>query len=335
MKNREGNASTTADVYEQEFLQLEKLEVTEKYKKLPKDQLLAKFIELVKRYKKLLNRSAKITRIGDSNQRKLLLANEKIKQQKIELEISRKALSDELSHAAEYVTSLLPPPLTRGPILTDWRFVPSVQLGGDSFGYHWIDREHFAMYLLDVCSHGVKPALLSVSVLNVLRSQNLTNTDFREPGPVLSSLNQVFQMEKHHKLFFTIWYGVYKTRTRELTFASAGHPPALLFNGPVNKGSDTIPLRTPNLVIGRPGTTYQSQGISINKGATLYIFSDGAFEVDSPEGTIWDMEKMQALLLRELLSNSPELDRLYAFLQEIHGGCILGDDFSILKVQFK
>jgi sigma-B regulation protein RsbU (phosphoserine phosphatase) len=41
-------------------------------------------------------------------------------------------------------------------------------LGGDSFGYHWIDDDHFAVYLLDVSGHGWGAALLSVSVINVL-----------------------------------------------------------------------------------------------------------------------------------------------------------------------
>jgi hypothetical protein len=46
----------------------------------------------------------------------------------------------------------------------DWRFIPSASLGGDSFGYHWIDEDHFAAYLIDVSGHGWVAALLSVSV---------------------------------------------------------------------------------------------------------------------------------------------------------------------------
>src|SRR5215471_4584008 len=59
------------------------------------------------------------------------------------LQRSQKKLADELVKAAEYVRSLLPPPLT-GAIETEWCFEPSHQLGGDAFGYHWIDEAHFA-----------------------------------------------------------------------------------------------------------------------------------------------------------------------------------------------
>jgi sigma-B regulation protein RsbU (phosphoserine phosphatase) len=68
-----------------------------------------------------------------------------------------------------------------GPLLTDWSFIPSASLGGDSFGYHWINADHFAVYLHDVSGHGWGAALLSVSVINVLRSHALPKTDFRDP----------------------------------------------------------------------------------------------------------------------------------------------------------
>ncbi|MCF8131138.1 MAG: response regulator, partial [Deltaproteobacteria bacterium] len=103
---------------------------------------------------------------------------------------SQAALNSELKQAAAYVRALLPPRLT-GDIHTDWEFIPSTALGGDSFGYHWIDGDHFAMYLLDVCGHGIGAALLSISVINALRSESLNHVDFRKPGQVLAELNQV------------------------------------------------------------------------------------------------------------------------------------------------
>src|SRR5262249_55542072 len=97
---------------------------------------------------------------------------------------SQQQLSSELAEAARYVKSLIPVPMD-GTIKADWRFIPSSELGGDAFGYDWVDPEHFAIFLLDVCSHGVGAALLSISVMNVLRSRNLPGVDFRNPGEVL------------------------------------------------------------------------------------------------------------------------------------------------------
>ena len=115
--------------------------------------------------------------------------------QRAKLETVLGMLNSELAEAAEYVKFLLPQPITEGPLQADWRFVPCTSLGGDSLGYHWLDEDSFAIYLIDVCGHGVGAALHSVSVLNVLRSKNLQNTDFRRPDQVLAGLNAVFPMD--------------------------------------------------------------------------------------------------------------------------------------------
>ena len=112
------------------------------------------------------------------------------------LKLSQQRLADELNEAAQYVISLLPERLT-GKISADWNFIPSVELGGDAFGYFWLDDDHFVLYLLDVCGHGVKAALLSISAMNVIRNQTLASTDFTSPAQVLAGLNEAFQMERH------------------------------------------------------------------------------------------------------------------------------------------
>ena len=115
-------------------------------------------------------------------------ANQELTRAHRELAASREALQrthdrlqQELRDAERYVRAILPAPLSE-PLRVDWRFVPSTELGGDSFGYHWIDDEHFALYLIDVCGHGVGAALLSVAVADTLRSEALPRTDFRRPG---------------------------------------------------------------------------------------------------------------------------------------------------------
>lgn len=243
---------------------------------------------------------------------------------------SRQVLAAQLTSAAEYVLSLLPPPLQEGDIRTDWRYVPSAQLGGDSLGYHWVDEDHFAMYLLDVCDHGVGPALLSVSALNVLRSQTLPRTNFRVPEEVLTALNETFPMEKQNNLYFTIWYGVFNRVTRKITYASAGHPPALL----ISPGKETEELLTRNLFVGgMPDVKYTGGSVDVEKGSRLYIYSDGAFEVTKGDGTMWTFEEMKEFLKSVSTEGGSEIDRLYSFAREMQGR-ELDDDFSMLRIDF-
>jgi len=242
---------------------------------------------------------------------------------------SQQALASELAQAADYVVSLLPEPVLDGAIKTAWRFFPSAQLGGDCFGYHWIDEDHFALYLLDVCGHGVGSALLSVSAFNAIRSQTLPKTDFLIPEQVLSALNDAFPMEGHNGLYFTIWYGVFNRRTRRLRFASGGHPPAFLVSG----DGALAQLITMNFFIGGLSeSVYQGDTVMVPENARLYIFSDGVYEVDRPDGAMWTLEELGAHLLQNALEKGEDIDALYRMMQDYHGQDILEDDFSMLSI---
>ncbi len=145
---------------------------------------------------------------------------------KDELLKAQMRLATEQDEAAEYLRSLLPARLD-GRVRTDWQFISSSQLGGDLFGYHALDDRRLAIYLLDVCGHGVGASLLSMAVHSTLRRQALGDTDFTRPDQVLAALNRAFPMEEHHEKFFTIWYGVHDCEQNELRYAVGGHPPAL------------------------------------------------------------------------------------------------------------
>ena len=255
--------------------------------------------------------------------------------EKEKLDIAIRHLNSELDEAAKYVISMLPRPMNDGPIRTDWRFIPSASLGGDSFGYHRIGDENFAVYLIDVSGHGVGAALLSISVINVLRSQSLPKTNFKDPAQVLRSLNFAFPSESNKDMFFTMWYGVYNQHSRELTYSSGGHPPAILFNG--NHGGDSTAalLKTPNYVIGgMPGATYKTGKCDVGEHSSLYIFSDGVYEVEKQDGSMWRFQEFTDYMQQIRTDGHEVLDRLYGHVKDLGNSEILEDDFTILEVFF-
>lgn len=243
----------------------------------------------------------------------------------LELQRTQKRLSEELTEAANYIFSILPEPRKAAPE-TEWLLVPSTELGGDSFGYHEIDGDHLALYLLDVCGHGVGAALLSVTAINVLRSAALPNTDFRDPGKVLSALNDAFPMERQHNMYFTIWYGVYQRSSGELRYASAGHPASVLRK---TDGS-VLTLATPGLAVGMmEGMTYRTARCDIAPGDRLHLVSDGTFEVETAPG---EMLEFQTFVDR--LSSSESPGEVLDWVRGLNGPGPLPDDFSLLTVRF-
>jgi phosphoserine phosphatase RsbU/P len=248
------------------------------------------------------------------------------------LEESQQQLAEELAQAARYVESLLPAPLA-GEVRVDSRFVPSTHLGGDMFGYHWLDRERLALYLLDVSGHGVGSSLLAVSVANVLGAQSLAGADRQDPGQVLARLNDAFPMEKQHGKYFTIWYGVLDRVRRTLTYANAGHPPALLYTGPSAAESGLQKLKSSGFAAGMvEGTAYDSQTVELGAFARLLLYSDGAYEIARPDGPMWTVAEFVDFV-SGLPREAPWADQILAHVRRLHGSDLLADDFSIVELR--
>lgn len=253
------------------------------------------------------------------------------------LKESQRILNAELMEAAAYVKSLLPPMITPSEnkiLQTDWRFIPSTQLGGDAFGYHWLDPTHFALYLLDVCGHGVGAAVLSISIMNVLRAQTLPNTDFYNPSAVLETLNESFPMEQNNNMFFTMWYGVYHTTDRTITYASGGHPPAILMTGPTPSQIQVKELRTPGLVIGgMSGVPFASAKETVEAYGKLFVFSDGVYEIEKPDGTTFTLQEFIEILKQKSASKE-SVEGILEFSQKLNGPGAFADDFSLIETTF-
>lgn len=264
----------------------------------------------------------------------------RIQQLTTDLQHQKQLLELELNEASEYVRSILPASLN-APIPIQATFIPCRQLGGDCFDYFWLDSGELVFFLLDVSGHGLGAALPSVSILNLLRSKSLTDVDFRQPAQVLSALNRIFQMGTQGDRYFTLWYGIYNPETQILTYSSAGHPPALLVF-PAAAVSRTYPaqieirsLRTWGLPIGLfPDSQYISAEQLVLPGSSLYIFSDGVYELPQPNGEIWGLPRFIELLRSLHAENPPSLEAIQDALVQENNGSVFQDDISLIKVQF-
>lgn len=247
------------------------------------------------------------------------------------LKQSEERLAEELSEAAKYLTSLLPERLT-GALSADWQFIPSAELGGDTFGYSWVDDDHFTMYLLDVCGHGLKAALLSITAMNVLRNQTLPATDFRSPASVLSGMNQAFQMDRYNDMYFTMWYGVFNRRTRELRYANGGHPSAILISGSSAETAGTTELANPGMIIGGfPDVVYEELTVALQPFSRLYFFSDGLYEILRTDQTMLSFAEFMQIVERAPRESSA-LPYIIEAIRLENGPKPFDDDLSIVEV---
>jgi len=301
---------------------------------------------LLEKFKRTNQQTNKLIKISDNTQKKLFQTKEKLKEQnelilnqntelkKLNNEKDRylAIINNELQSAFKYVLSLIPQPAVYENIKTFWKFIPSSALGGDAFGYHWLDKSNFSFYLLDVSGHGVGPALHSVSIINLIKNQNLHGVDYFSPDSVISELNNSFQMSLHEDLYFTMWYGVYNTETRELKYSGAGHPPALI----ISQNKEILRLNDDNFVVGAvKNIKYKSDTINIPENSNLMIYSDGVYEIKKKNGEMMTIEDLFNFIQNNIDENGSEIDKLYNYLIDNTSSENLDDDFSYLRVEIK
>ena len=258
----------------------------------------------------------------------LQLRNQTLEQLSYDLQVQTDIITSELAEAAGYIQALLPKPLL-GEIRTDSCFIPSRQLGGDCFDYYWLDDDRLVIYLLDVSGHGLAATLPAISIFNLLHTRSIPNVRFDRPDEVLTGLNQLAPFNREQNKFVTIWYGVYHRPTRQLSYSSAGHPPAILISP-----TGLQQLRTPGLPIGLfDEAQFQMNHCQVELASTLYIFSDGVYEgiVPGPnmlglEGwlDLLDQTRHQPQSITEILNQIREIQKIDTFI----------DDFSLLSIAF-
>lgn len=238
----------------------------------------------------------------------------------------------DLDRAADYVRALLPPPLPEGPVRTDWRFVPSVAVGGDGFGYRMLADGRFAFWLIDVMGHGVGSALLAASVMTMLREGGPPGAAPSDCAAVLGALDATFDMDRHGGLFFTLWYGVFDPATRRLDHVAAGHHPAFL----LVPGGAPQPIGTRNPLIGAGLALGPAQvgSVILPAPARLYLFSDGTFETQTPAGRQNGLADLLPALAAPPVPGLAEPERVLRAARMLAGGAPFEDDVSILTLDF-
>ena len=113
-----------------------------------------------------------------------------------------------------------------------------------------------------------------------------------DPTRTLQALNAAFQMSRHDGMYFTIWYGVYDRRTRELAWAGGGHPPAFLLRGGELRSLDS----TTFMVGAMDDYDAPTLRTTLAPGDRLYLFSDGVFELHLRDGGIWGLDRLEAFV---------------------------------------
>jgi sigma-B regulation protein RsbU (phosphoserine phosphatase) len=144
-------------------------------------------------------------------------------------------------------------------------------------------------------------------------------------------LNQRYKMEDHNGHYLTMWYGVYQLSTQRLTYAGAGHPPALVVQG----SGPPLPLWSGSPPVGMfSDIEFTAATHHVAEGSQILIYSDGAFEFRLPFGDRFTLAGFVTLCAELTADPQWDLDGLIDILRSHTAADQFDDDCTMIKLQF-
>ncbi len=220
------------------------------------------------------------------------------------------------------------------------KYVPSAQVGGDFYDFYKLSSNKFCLCVADVSGKGVPASLLMALCQTHLK--HLVNKN-RSPSEVLSLLNEELFPRIRKDMFITLFLAVLDTKLNKVTYARAGHEPALLLKSDPKKSdqepSCVLELRGNGMALGilEPNLfneLVQDEVTDFSLGNLLCLYTDGVTETANAEKEEFGLSR-----LKDELLNHQELDpeslnqKIIQDLNKFRAEELDRDDLTLLTIK--
>ncbi len=239
-------------------------------------------------------------------------------------------LARELEIGAEIQADLLP---RRAPSLPGVEFAAAMvaceELSGDFYDFIPLGEERMAFFVADVSGHGVGPALLAAEARGEIRALLSIHSD---PGEILSRVHANLRETIDPGRFLTLILVLVDGKAGRISYASAGHPEALLLRGgeALWLGQSGPPL---GVDVDVRYATRTLDGIAA--GDSLCAFTDGILEArGSGSKELYGQERLLASAGRAQGGAPARLQGILDDLASFDGG-LRNDDRTVLMAVWR
>jgi phosphoserine phosphatase RsbU/P len=172
---------------------------------------------------------------------------------------------------------------------------PAAAVGGDFFDIFPLAQNRAGVFICDVMGHGLRAALITAIIRTLLEELRAV---MQNAGRFMSALNLRLRsiLERVEEPFIaTAFYMIADTAKKEVQFANAGHPPPLR----LRRSTCAAELLTPRDT-GRSGPglglfdeiNYATSHCELEHNDCILLFTDGLYEVESPDGEQFGLESV-------------------------------------------
>ncbi len=207
---------------------------------------------------------------------------------------------------------------------------PAKEVGGDFYDFFLTDSDHLALVVADVSGKGIPAALFMVISKTLIKNQAQMGDS---PKEILQAVNDQLCENNEAEMFVTVWLGILEISTGVLTAVNAGHEYPIMRKA----GGAYELLDDPHgFVMGvMPGMQYQEYELKMQKGDSIYVYSDGAPDAVNLKEEQFERERLLASL-NQAPDASPEelLGQVKGDIDRFVGDAAQFDDITMLCMRY-
>jgi PAS domain S-box-containing protein len=256
---------------------------------------------------------------------------EQLRESNALLEKRQLEIEAELSLAARVQQSLAPRSLVWNNLAIEAYYSPTRIIGGDFGVIHPQGNEFLNIVMCDVSGHGIGSAL----VANRIYSETLHELERKAgPGTLLQRLHKfVYDRLAADGFCFTMAAVRFSQHGHRVTFAAAGHPPAMIVSDGVLRlhGSQ-------NGILGCLAETAPSDAadeIDLATGDRLVLYTDGLVEVFNRSHEMLAVEGLAKLVRESATQSLPRMKQTILDGVTTWRSGSLADDISLMIIELR
>ncbi len=216
------------------------------------------------------------------------------------------------------------------PIRFSVHYIPHDIIGGDYYAVKALSPTKHVFMLADVIGHGVSAALYTMYLSSLWEEYSELSED---PVQFIEKLNNQFHQLVHEETAFaTAVCGLVDTDSQTISIVLAAHPSPFIFrsNGSVEE------IRQSGLPLGfLENISYKSETIGFNPGDILFMFTDGAVEIQNEKNELMGRAGLLELLQRLGYPNSAVTHQeIESQLLSRSANVMLDDDITFLQIHW-
>lgn len=252
-----------------------------------------------------------------------------------EVTAEKERMGAELNIATQIQASMLPCIFPAFPDRNEFDIYasmdPAKEVGGDFYDFFLIDEDHIALVMADVSGKGVPAALFMVIAKTLLKN---TAQSGISPKEVLSQVNTQLCENNEAEMFVTVWLGIMQISTGHMVCANAGHEyPAIRR---VGGQYELLHDKHGFVLAGMEGSRYREYEITLQKGDSLFVYTDGVPEATNAENELFGTDRMLEALNQNPDAASEEVIRQVQKAMEVFvKQAPQFDDITMLSMIYK